>query len=101
MYTEDKLLKIAHRLGLLHREQLVETAGIEGDSIGGDDSAAPLCPSCSEILLARTKGKFQSLHSTRNFSMISFCEEIVPLPQGGVGHLIIHPETNFLGYFPK
>ena len=57
IYCADKLLEVARRLGSLHREYPVDSAGIEGDSIGSDDYSSPLCPACDEIAFARAKGK--------------------------------------------
>lgn len=52
IYCTNKLLEVARRLGTLHREHSVNTAGIEVYSIVGYDSAASLCSAGDEIELA-------------------------------------------------
>ena len=57
IYRADKLFEVARRLGRLHSETSVDSAGIVGDSIGSGDLSSPLCLACDEIDLSRATDK--------------------------------------------
>ena len=57
IYRADKLLEVARRLGRLHSETSVDSAGIVGDCIGSGDFSSPLCLACDEINFARVTDK--------------------------------------------
>ena len=57
IHRADKLLEVACPLERLHSETSVDSAGIEGDSIGSGDFSSPLCLACDEIDFARAADK--------------------------------------------
>ena len=67
IYRADKLLEVAHRLGRLHSEKSVDSAGIEGDSIDSGDFSSPLCLACDEIDFARATDKVAIMSQRKDF----------------------------------